>query len=150
MGLFLISIAAAQPAPQLISIAGSGDFLRLIENPSAAESNAPTADLASYVGKYPSELFKKEPGLKTKLRTLLGANYKAFFDRIQTEMPIEKDKNFIVARGCMAHQCTVEEGIMVVDLASGKPYVAIKFNSKFKTFTGSARVPDALTRAMAQ
>src|SRR5262245_45150934 len=73
-----------------------------------AFTSRPTTDYSQYVGKYPSEMFKKEPGLKTKLRTLLGTSYKAFFDRMQVETPIEKDGEAIVMRGCMAHQCTVE------------------------------------------
>lgn len=107
-------------------------------------------DYFQYVGKYPSEMFKKEPALKTKLRTLLGVSYKAFFDRMQTEMPIEKDGDAIVARGCMAHSCTVEEAILVVQ--GQTPYVALRVNSKFsKTFPADrSKLPEALKRAMEQ
>src|SRR5262249_34555053 len=87
-------------------------------------------DYSQYVGKYPSEMFKKEPGLKTRLRTLLGTSYKAFFDRLQTEVPIEKDGDAIVARGCMAHSCTVEEAILVIQ--NETPYVALRMNGKFR------------------
>ena len=107
-------------------------------------------DYSRYVGKYPSELFKKEPALKTKLRALLGTSYKAFFDRLQVETPIEKDGEAIVMRGCMAHQCTVEEAILVIE--NQTPYVALKMNSKFsKTFPADrSKLPEALRRAMAQ
>jgi hypothetical protein len=109
-----------------------------------------TTDYSQYVGKYPSDMFKKEPGLKTKLRRLLGTSYKAFFDRMQTEMPIEKDADAIVARGCMAHECTVEEAILVIQ--NETPYVALKINSKFsKTFPADrSKLPEALKRAMEQ
>ena len=109
-----------------------------------------TTDYSQYVGKYPSDMFKKEPALKTKLRTLLGTSYKAFFDRMQTEMPIEKDGDAIVARGCMAHECTVEEAILVIQ--NETPYVALKINSKFsKTFPADrSKLPAALKRAMEQ
>jgi len=109
-----------------------------------------TTDYSRYVGKYPSEMFKKEPGLKTKLRTLLGTSYKAFFDRMQVETPIEKDGEAIVMRGCMAHQCTVEEAILVIQ--NETPYVALKMNSKIaKTFPADRRqLPEALKRAMEQ
>ncbi|HEX3229786.1 MAG TPA: hypothetical protein VHQ95_12505 [Pyrinomonadaceae bacterium] len=109
-----------------------------------------STDYSQYVGKYPSEMFKKEPGLKTKLRTLLGTSYKAFFDRLQTEMPIEKDGDAIVARGCAAHECTVEEAILVIQ--NDTPYVALRINSKFsKTFPADrSKLPDALKRAMEQ
>lgn len=113
-------------------------------------ARSPNTDYSQYVGKYPSEMFKKEPGLKTKLRTLLGTSYKAFFDRLQTEMPIEKDGDAIVARGCAAHECTVEEAILVIQ--NDTPYVALRINSKFsKTFPADrSKLPDALKRAMEQ
>lgn len=107
-------------------------------------------DYLQYVGKYPSEMFKKEPALKTKLRTLLGTSYKDFFDRLRTEMPIEKDGDAIVARGCAAHECTVEEAILVIQ--NGTPYVALRMDSKFsKTFPADrSKLPEALKRAMEQ
>jgi hypothetical protein len=117
-------------------------------------SDASTADLARYVRQYPSVLLKGEPGLKTRLRELLGANYSSFISRLQTEMPIERDGDVIIARGCMAHQCTIEEAILAIDLSNGKPYVAIKSNRHgggFKIFAEDKnRVPGALTRAMRQ
>ena len=105
-----------------------------------------------YVGKYPSELLRREPALKARLRTLLGKSYKTFTDRLQVETPIERDGDAIVIRGCMAHQCTIEEAILVIDLTDGKPYVALRMNRAFsKTFPGiRSKLPDALKRAMEQ
>lgn len=109
-------------------------------------------DLSRYAGKYPSDLFRAEPNLKTRLRALLGANYKTFFDRLQTEMPIANDAGALVVRGCMAHQCTIEEAILVITLNDGKLYVALKstrYGGGFKTFSeDAARTPEALRRAM--
>ena len=119
-----------------------------------SDSAASTAGLARYVGQYPSALLKGEPGVKARLRELLGANYTSFTSRLQTEMPIERDGDLMIARGCMAHQCTIEEAILAVDLTNGKPYVAIKstrYGGGFKIFAEDKnRVPDALTRAMRQ
>ncbi len=129
-----------------------GSFVLKIDILPAGQSNRDGSDLARYVGQYPSALFKGEPGLKTRLRQLLGANYQSFLDRLQVEMPIERDGNSIVARGCMAHQCTIEEAILAIDLADGKPYVAIKstrYGGGFKIFAeDKTRVPEALRRAM--
>ena len=123
-------------------------------------SSASTSDLERYVGKYPSALFRGVPSLKARLRELLTANYKLgasynfFFDRLQTEMPIERDGDVLIARGCMAHQCTIEESILAINLSDGKPSVAIKskrFGGGFKIFSeDKSRVPDALRRAMQQ
>jgi len=126
-----------------------GSFVLKVEILPVRESRPSTSDLEQYVGKYPSELFRRVPTLKTRLRELLGANYKSFFDRMQVEVPIERDDDTIVVRGCMAHQCTIEEAILVIDLADGKPYVALEFNSRFRTFADDrSRIPDALKHAM--
>ena len=117
-----------------------------------SDSASTTSDLARYVGQYPSALLKGVPSLTSRLRELLGANYASFTSRLQTEMPIERDGDVLVARGCMAHQCTVEEAILAVDLSDGKPYVALKstrYGGGFKIFAeDKTRVPEALTRAM--
>jgi hypothetical protein len=108
--------------------------------------------LEAYVGKYPSDLFRGVPSLKTRLRTLLGRNYALFMQRLQTEMPIENDAGALVARGCMAHSCGAEEAVLVINLANGKLHCAIlseKFGGKFKVFSeDSAHIPGALTRAI--
>ena len=125
-----------------------GGFTVTIEMLPRGQSSQ-ASDLEKYVGKYPTDLFRGVPALKIRLRELLGASYKLFFDRMQVEIPIEKDGDTIVARGCMAHQCTIEEAILAIDPA-GKLYVALKFNSRFsKTVPGDrSRLPDALKRAM--
>ncbi len=113
-------------------------------------SSSGNQDLSRYAGKYPSELFRREPGLKTRLRALVGTNYRSFFDRLQTEMPIENDGGVLIVRGCMAHQCTIEEAILAIDLGNDTLHCAIKFNSRFRTWSERGSVPAALRRAMSQ
>src|SRR5258708_1103003 len=102
---------------------------------------APAADRArfeKYVGKYPSNLLKGEPGLKKRLQTLLGANYSLFMERLEVETPIENIKGILVAKGCMAHGCGVEEAILLIDLSNGKFHCAIRsdaYSGKPKTFS---------------
>jgi hypothetical protein len=129
--------------------AWSGSFTVIIDVVSEGSSGG-NRDLSRYAGKYPSEMFRKEPGLKTRLRALLGANYKSFFDRLQTEMPIENDGGVLIVRGCMAHQCTIEEAILAIDLGNDTLHCAIKFNSRFRTWGERGSVPAALRRAMSQ
>jgi hypothetical protein len=110
------------------------------------------SDLVRYVGKYPSELFRREPRLKPRLRRLLGATYQNFFDRLQTELPIENDGGVLIIHGCMAHECTVEDAILAIDLAADKLHIAIKsaaYNGKFNTWSeAGGSIPAALRRAM--
>ena len=137
----------------MMANARRGSFVLKVEILSPRQSGS-TSNLTRYVGKYPSALLKGEPGLKARLRDLLGANYPSFAARLQTETPIERDGDVIIARGCMAHECTVEEAILAVDLSSGKPYVAIKSNRHgggFKIYAEDKdRIPEALRRAMQQ
>jgi len=116
----------------------------------ARPARSATTDYSKYVGKYPSEMLKKEPVLKARLRSLLGTSYKAFFDRMQVETPIEQDGEAIVMRGCMAHQCTIEEAILVIQ--NETPYAALKMKSKIsKTFPADrSKLPAALKRAIEQ
>jgi len=110
------------------------------------------ANLGAYAGKYPSDLFRRVPAIKTRLRQLLGANYGAFTDRMQVEAPFEADGDVLVTRGCMAHSCTIEEAILAIDTNDGSVYVALKMNSRIsRTFPASrSQLPEALKRAMAQ
>jgi hypothetical protein len=126
-----------------------GNFTVIIDVVSEG-ANSGNSDLSRYAGKYPNELFRREPGLKTRLRSLLGSNYNSFFARLQTEMPIENDGGVLIVRGCMAHQCTIEEGILAIDLGNDTLHVAIKFNSRFRTWSERGSIPAALRRAMSQ
>lgn len=130
--------------------AWSGRVTVVVEALPRGETSPESANLEGYVGKYPSELFKRVPAIKTRLRELLGANYQAFIDRMQVETPIERDGDTLVMRGCMAHSCTVEEAILVIDLNDGSPYVALRFNTKFRPVFAldKSRIPESMRRAM--
>ena len=131
-----------------------GSFTLVIDVTSASSTgtrNGGYQNLARYAGQYPTALFRGVPSLRTRLRALLGANYRSFFDRLQTEMPIENDGGALVVRGCMAHSCGLEEAILVINLDDGTLHCAIRFNSKFRTFSENrASTPPALGRAMNQ
>jgi hypothetical protein len=130
-----------------------GNFTLIVDIVSEDSNSAPAnQDLSRYVGKYPSELFRKESSLKTRLRKLLGTNYQFFFNRLQTEMPIENDGGVLIVQGCLAHQCTIEVSVMAIDLANDKLHVAIKsteFRNMYRLWSeDEAGVPAALRRAM--
>jgi hypothetical protein len=126
-----------------------GGFTVTVEILPPGESSPEVSDLEKYVGKYPSELFFKVPAIENRLRALLGADYNKFFDRMQVEVPIEKDGDVIIMRGCKAHECGIEEAISAIDLNDGQPYVALRFGDHFKTYPADrSRLPEALKRAM--
>jgi hypothetical protein len=126
-----------------------GSFTVIIDVVSEGSSGG-NRDLSRYAGQYPSDIFRKEPGLKARLRTLLGANYRSFFDRMQTEGPIVNDGGVLIVSGCMAHLCSIDEGILAIDLANDTLHCAIKFDGRFRTWSERGSVPAALRRAMSQ
>jgi hypothetical protein len=130
----------------------SGPITVKVEALPRGQASPNDANLGAYAGKYPSDLFRRVPTIKTRLRQLLGANYKDFTDRMQVEDPFETDGDVLVTRGCMAHSCTIEEAILAIDTNDGSVYVALKMNSRIsRTFPANrSRLPDALKRAMAQ
>src|SRR5260370_42350289 len=68
-----------------------GNFTVIIDIVSEGSNAEPGNDnqrLAKYVGRYPSDLFRGVPSLKTRLRKLLGTRFHFFFNPIQTQMPI--------------------------------------------------------------
>src|SRR6266446_9747591 len=134
-----------------------GNFTVTVDIVSEGSTAGPANDnqrLTRYVGRYPSDLFRGVPSLKARLRKLLGTRNQFFFNRLQTEMPIENDGGVLIIQGCMAHQCTIEVAILAIDLANDKLHVAIKsteFRNMYKLWSeGGASVPAALRRAMQQ
>ena len=127
-----------------------GTVTAIVEALPKGQANLDPSSLEKYAGKYPSDLFREVPAMKGRLRDLLGVNYKAFNDRMQVEAPFEKSGDVLITRGCMAHECSVEEALLAIDLNDGKPYVALRFNSKFtKTFPADrSTLPDELKREM--
>ena len=121
-----------------------------VRDSTIARANLPqaTRDVSSWVGQYPSDVFKQSPQLKKRLRALLGPNYTFFMDRMQVEAPFDKDGDAIVSTSCMAHNCGIEESILVFAVADGKISCAIlsdKFGGKFKVYSeDKAHIPDAL------
>jgi hypothetical protein len=115
-----------------------------------AAARTTQSGLESYVGKYPSDLFKGVPGLKRKLKVLLGVNYNFFMTRLQVQMPIENVDGALVARGCMAHSCGIEEAILAINLTDGKMHCGIlsdKYGHKLKIFSeDKTHLPRVLKR----
>jgi hypothetical protein len=91
-----------------------------------------------YLGKYPSDLFKAEPDVRRRLQALLGDDYAFFMERLETETPFRAFKGILFAKGCKAHECTIEEAILLIDLSDGALHCAIHsdtYRSKIETFS---------------
>lgn len=125
-----------------------------LTGPAARATSSGPQDLRSYIGKYPSALFKSEPAVRARLKTVTGSRYTLFMARMQTEMPIEEIEGCLVVVGCMAHSCGSEDAVMVINLTDGKMHCAIrsdKFNGGYKIFSEEKQnIPHALYKMMEQ
>jgi len=83
----------------------------------------------AYVDKDIDLVFKSDLGLKRKVQTLLGSNYSAFMARMETTGGADKVQNFVVFKGCKAHECGLDEAYLLLDTDSGKMYAAIYSNA---------------------
>lgn len=104
--------------------------------------------LHKYAGQYAGDLFKNEAGLRERLKSLLGQNYKLFMERWDVTAPIEDDGRVLFAEGCMAHACTSEESLLAIDTSGGIISCAVLSDSlggKFKTYSeGNGSLPPVM------
>jgi len=91
-----------------------------------------------YANKYPFDLFEGEPDVTRRLRTLLAANYDFFMERMQTQTPFDSVQGILVAKACKAHECTLEEAILLIDVSDGTIHCAVhsgRYGGKVRTFS---------------
>lgn len=81
-------------------------------------------NLTTYIGEYPATLMKVAP-VKSRLRTLLGKRYSDFNLSIDVQSVITRDGDFLLASGCMAHACTINEAAFAIDLKNKRIHAVI-------------------------
>jgi hypothetical protein len=122
--------------------------------PEVNSNKSGSQNLQSYVGKYPSDLLKAVPDLKTRMKAILGEKYKTFDDRWVVQSPISKVGETLLLQGCMAHNCGMEEAAMAISLTDGKLSFAIMSQNLDHQFSiqvfseDKSPVPDSLKGAI--
>jgi hypothetical protein len=91
---------------------------------SSAKRPALPSNLAKYINEYPVTLMKVA-SVKKRLKTLLGKRYSDFVISIQVQSPTTKVGDFLLARGCMPHVCTINEAAFVIDMKNKRIHAAI-------------------------
>lgn len=81
-------------------------------------------NLTQYVGEYPVKLMKV-PAVKSRLKTLLGRRYSDFDTSISVQHTMTREGDFLLASGCMAHACTINEAAFVIDLKNKRIHAVI-------------------------
>lgn len=103
--------------------------------------------LARYVGEYPSALMSdRRLAYEARIDALLGKDKRLYADRSGVETPIYVEETsrarYLVFRTCMPHNCSVEEALVLVNLASGGIHVAVLQDSnKVRTWSERGEPP---------
>lgn len=85
-----------------------------------------------YVGQDPSDFFRTEPGVRSRLRKLLKKDYREFMDRIQTTGPIHKRRGAVIVEGFRLHLSSIASRLAIKD---GKFTAALVDDDKMRTFS---------------
>jgi hypothetical protein len=88
-------------------------------------------DLDKYVGKHPDRQFLALTAVHDPLAKLLGKRLDKFLRALEVTAPMEQVGRDLVASGCMAHNCTVEQSAFAIDLDSGKVVAASITEGKY-------------------
>ncbi|MBX7171182.1 MAG: hypothetical protein K1X72_09500 [Pyrinomonadaceae bacterium] len=110
-----------------------------------AKKPALPGNLTKYVNEYPDKLMKVT-AVKTRLKTLLGKKYSIFDLSIAVQEPMTQVGDFILASGCMAHACTINEAAFAIDLTNKRIHAVIyEINKPAKYFNeDNAATPQVL------
>lgn len=89
-----------------------------------AKHPALPSNLIRYVDEYPADLMKT-PGVRARLKTLLGRKYSDFDQSIAVQGTMKEEGDFLFGSGCMPHLCTVNEAAFVIDLKNKRIHAVI-------------------------
>ena len=106
----------------------------------AAKRPVLPSNLAKYIDQYPDKLMKVV-SVKARLKTLLGKRYADFVISIQVQSPMTKVGDFLFARGCMPHVCTINEAAFVIDLKNKRIQAAIYEKDRPTKFFNEDKAP---------
>ena len=113
-------------------------------------ANSESAErLKKYIGKYPRELFKKEPAIMKRLSVLLGKDYDLLELNMVVQGPIKMEEGALVMEGNAPHAGGAEDAYLAITLADGKLHCAIlssDFGGKLKKYSEDPKNMPAFIR----
>ena len=120
-----------------LSIA-KADYQAESEETKLAANSESAERLKKYIGKYPRELFKKEPAIMKRLSVLLGKDYDLLELNMVVQGPIKMEEGALVMEGNAPHAGGFEDAYLAITLAGGKLHCAIRsadFGGKLKKYS---------------
>lgn len=122
----------------------------------ATDTPPPKEDLSfagSFVGKHPAYLLDamtSNPGVDTRLRTLLTADYDDWRARFAVASNVERVGGLVVAQGCMAHLCGgARLAMIVIDASRNVISVGLVTDGRGTSRSESGQVPTPLREWLA-
>ncbi|MBM4284757.1 MAG: hypothetical protein FJ128_05855 [Deltaproteobacteria bacterium] len=95
----------------------------------AVAGPAPAQDrfgyLQSHLNTYPDDALFNLLEARHGLKALVGQDYGRLRKNFAVVAPTEEIQGYLVANGCMAHNCWPEKGLLAVNLTTGKLTVGI-------------------------
>ena len=68
------------------------------------------------------------PAVSEQVAEILGRQQAAYEKYFAASVPVELIDGWVVGKGCIADACGAQEGIVAVDLATGKAHLAVYFD----------------------
>ncbi len=113
----------------------------------AQDSVQSVSSLKQYIGQMPSELFKKEPTIQSRLQKLLGKEYERLQDRFSNELPIELFGDVLILRGEKPFTPGNPKAIVGIGLFTNKIHCALVENSGRSIFSEEPKkIPNEFNR----
>lgn len=102
--------------------------------------------------KNPWGTLDSDPDLKKRFRAVFGRDFGLFFERMDIGGDVESRDGYLVGQACMRHECSIEDVIFVVNIATEEIHGAIlseQFKHTFRVYgRDKAHPPAPLLKAM--
>lgn len=129
----------------------AADGLKLVGNLTFAPQPGTAMSPASTIAVRYGFEFYQNAGFIDRFRTLTGADASSIMRATQTAAPVHRstDGQYVVAPGCMPHNCRDEAGLLVVDTETSVVFVAYKPESRsIKVYPAVGLWPSSARQAL--
>lgn len=114
----------------------------------ATRPESPDVDPLALVGKLPTVLLQT-PWARVALNDLLGEDLPELESRMGVTSEMQRHGDLVIATGCMAHLCTMEEMALVIEIPTAQIHVAIlTCPQRIKVYSPKGTRPPAKLESM--
>jgi hypothetical protein len=130
---------------------------KTVPRPKAGAAGAPPAGTGkklTFIEKMrnPWGMFDSDPDLEKRFRAVFGRDFGLFLKRMDIGGDVESHDGYLIGQACMRHECSIEDVIFVVNIATEEIHGAIlsdQFNHTFHVYgRDNTHPPAVLVKAM--